>query len=103
VREIFTAVVSRDVVLTLCFTIFMASQVCAACLYFEHRQEKTGVKLIKTVGHLFCQIVNLDVFGCLQKFNNPLPTSQVRFHQFRVILNFCVEGSNKRSDCGALY
>jgi len=33
--------------------------------------------------------------------NNPTPTSQVRFQQFRVTERFCVEGSNKCSDCGA--
>jgi len=32
--------------------------------------------------------------------NNPVPASQVRFQQFRVIERFCVEGSNKRSDRG---
>ena len=32
--------------------------------------------------------------------NNPVPASQVRFQQFRVIERFCVEGSNKRTDHG---
>ena len=32
--------------------------------------------------------------------NNPVPASQVRFQQFRVIERFCVEGSNKHSDRG---
>jgi len=32
--------------------------------------------------------------------NNPVPASQVGFQQFRAIQRFCVEGSNKRSDCG---
>jgi len=32
--------------------------------------------------------------------NNPVPASQVRLQQFRVIERFCVEGSNKRSDRG---
>jgi len=36
------------------------------------------------------------------KVDNPVPASQVRFQQFRVIERFCVEGSNKRSDRGAL-
>jgi len=36
------------------------------------------------------------------KIDNPVPTSQVRFQQFRVIERFCVEGSNKPSDRGAL-
>jgi len=36
------------------------------------------------------------------KIDNPVPASQVRFQQFRVIRRFCVEGSNKRSDRGAL-
>ena len=38
------------------------------------------MKLIKNVGHVFCQIFNRDVFGwLLAKFNNPFPASQVRF------------------------
>jgi len=32
--------------------------------------------------------------------DNPVPTSQARFQQFRAIERFCVEGSNKRSDRG---
>jgi len=40
--------------------------------------------------------------GLPAKINNPLPASQIRFRQFRVIERFCVEGSNKRSDRGAL-
>jgi len=40
--------------------------------------------------------------GLPAKIDNPLPTSQVRFQQFRVIERFCIEGSNKRSDRGAL-
>jgi len=37
------------------------------------------------------------------KIDNLVPTSQERFQKFRVIKRFCVEGSNKRNDCGALY
>jgi len=37
------------------------------------------------------------------EINNPVPASLVRFQQFRVIEQFCVESSNKRSDRGALY
>jgi len=36
------------------------------------------------------------------KIDNPVPVSQVRFQQFRAIERFCVEGSNKRGDRGAL-
>jgi len=36
------------------------------------------------------------------KIDNPAPASQVRFQQFRVIERLCVEGSNKRSNRGAL-
>jgi len=32
--------------------------------------------------------------------NNPVLASQVGFQQSRAIWRFCVEGSNKRSDCG---
>jgi len=34
--------------------------------------------------------------------NNPVPASQVGFQQFHAIKLFCVEGSNKCSDCGAV-
>jgi len=40
--------------------------------------------------------------GLPAKIDNPVPTSQVCFQQFRVIERFCVEGSNKRSDRGEL-
>jgi len=40
--------------------------------------------------------------GLPAKIASPVPTSQVRFQQFRAIERFCVEGSNKRSDRGAL-
>jgi len=40
--------------------------------------------------------------GLLAKIDNPVPASQVRFQQFRVIERFCVQGSSKRSDRGAL-
>jgi len=42
------------------------------------------------------------VVGLPAKINDPVPASQVRFQQFRVTERFCVEGSNKRSDHGAL-
>jgi len=40
--------------------------------------------------------------GLPAKIYNPVPASQVRFQQFRVIERFFVESSNKRSDRGAL-
>jgi len=40
--------------------------------------------------------------GLPAKIDNPVPASQVRFQQFRVIERFGVEGSNKHSDHGAL-
>jgi len=40
--------------------------------------------------------------GLPAKIDNPVPTSQVQFQQFHVIERFNVEGSNKRSDRGAL-
>jgi len=40
--------------------------------------------------------------GLPAKINNPVPASQVRFQQFRIIERYCVEDSNKRSDRGAL-
>jgi len=62
------------------------------------------VKIIKKKrSHVFCQILNRDVFGWFPaKINNLVPASQARFPQFRVIKRFCIEGSNKRSDHGAL-
>jgi len=41
-------------------------------------------------------------YGLPAKINNPVPASQARFEQFRVIERFCVESSNKHSDRGAL-
>ena len=42
--------------------------------------------------------------GLSPNVNNPVLASQVAlwFHQFLVINAFCIEGSNKRSDCGTL-
>jgi len=40
--------------------------------------------------------------GLPAKIDNPVPASLVRFQQFRSIERFCVEGSKKRSDRGAL-
>jgi len=41
--------------------------------------------------------------GLPAKIDNPVPASQVRFQQFRVIERFCFEGcSNKRNDRGSL-
>ena len=37
------------------------------------------------------------------KINNLVHAIQVRFQRFRVTEGFCVEGSNKRSDRGALW
>jgi len=38
--------------------------------------------------------------GLPAKIGNPVPTSQVRFQQFRAIERFCAEGINKCSDRG---
>jgi len=37
------------------------------------------------------------------KIHNPVPAVQARFKQFRVTERLCDEGSNKRSDRGALW
>jgi len=51
-----------------------------------------------------CVLLNISIVaisvGLPAAVNNPVPTSQVGFQQFRAIQHFCVEGSNKRSDCG---
>jgi len=50
-----------------------------------------------------CFVKDLTVtfsFRLPAKINNPVSASQVRFQQFPVIEQFCVEGSNKRSDRG---
>jgi len=41
--------------------------------------------------------------GLPAKINKPVPAGLVRFQQFRVTEHFSVEGSNKRSDRGALW
>jgi len=38
--------------------------------------------------------------GLPAKIDKPVPASQIRFKQFRVIERFCFEGSNKLSDRG---
>ena len=48
-------------------------------------------------------LTNLFSVGLPLEINNPVPASQVRFQEFRVIESFCVEGSNKHSDRGTLY
>ena len=40
--------------------------------------------------------------GSPVEVKNRVPASQAQFQQFCVIERFCVEGSNKRSDRGAL-
>ena len=40
--------------------------------------------------------------GLPAKIDNPVPANQVRFQQFCVNERFCVEGSNKYVDRGAL-
>jgi len=40
--------------------------------------------------------------GLPAKIDNPVPTSLARFQRFRVVYRFFVEGSNKRSNRGAL-
>ena len=76
---------------------------CSVFGVFEHRKEKTYVKHKKNLGDVFCQIFNHGVFlGLPVEINNPVPASLVRFQQFRIIERFCVEGSNKRIDRGAL-
>jgi len=53
-----------------------------------------------------CLVKNVTVMfsvGSPVEINNPVPASQARFPQFRVIERFCVESSNKRSGRGALW
>jgi len=40
--------------------------------------------------------------GLPVEMNSLVPTSQGWFQQFHVIECFCIEGTNKRSDCGTL-
>ena len=51
-----------------------------------------------------CDLSNISIVamavGLPVAVHNPVPASQVGFHQFRVIERFCVQGSNKRSDRG---
>jgi len=51
-----------------------------------------------------CVLSNISIaaisVGLPVAVNNPVPASQLGFHQFRVTERFCVEGSNKRSDHG---
>jgi len=60
---------------------------------------KNRCETYENVGHLLCQTVTFSV-GLPAKINKPVPASEARFHQIRVIERFCVEGSNKRTDRG---
>jgi len=61
------------------------------------------VKLTKTYAICFVKYLTVSFsVGLPAKINNPVPASQVRFQQFRIIERYCVEDSNKRSDRGAL-
>jgi len=69
--------------------------------FFNTAKKKQMLNLWKTLAMRFVKhlIVTFSV-GLPAKINNPVPASQVRFQQFRVIKRFCVEGSNKDSERG---
>jgi len=58
-------------------------------LFYLEQIRKTDVKLMKNLGHVFFS-VTFSV-GLPAKVNNPVPTSQAPFQQFRVIELFCVK------------
>jgi len=102
--EILESPLNREVVLTLCYNDFTPTNICEMCLVLEHRQDKTDVKLIKNAGHFFVKrLAKTFSVDSPAQINNSVPAIQVRFQQFRVTERFCVEGSNKRSDRGALW
>jgi len=70
----------------------------------EYRKEKTGVKLIKIVGRVLCQIFQPWRFRlvCLWKLIIMFPAVKYDFNNWASLNAFWVEGSNKRSDRGAL-
>ena len=74
----------------------------AVCLSFFNRDTKNRCGSYKK--RRPCLLSNFSIVwisvGLPVAVNNPVPASQVRLQQFRVIERFCVEGSNKRSDRG---
>ena len=78
-------------VLTLCFKVFMLQHILYRCsvfvFFFEHRQEKTDVILIKK--RRPCVLSNISIVaisvGLPEAVNNPVPASQVGFQQFHAI------------------
>ena len=123
VCEIFTAwKASRNMVLTLCFNVFLPPHVqyvqCICLFFWAQIRKKTDVKLIKNEGHVLTHAHPFFSYLCSKQLSNiqtvtfsvdvkinlcPVPSSQVRLPQFCVIERFCVEGSNKCSDHGALW
>jgi len=58
-------------------------------LFFLAQIRKTDVKLIKNIGHVFCQLFNGDVFGWFACKNlNLVPTREALFQQIHVIDRF---------------
>jgi len=58
---------SINVVLKLCFNVFIPWLICVVCLIFLITDKKKQMWNIKNVGHVFCQTFNLDVsswFAC---------------------------------------
>jgi len=94
------------VVLTLCFKVFTPPHIvyrCSVFVFFCNKDKKNRCDSYKkkrrpcALSHI--SIVAISVSLPLA-VNNPVPTSQVGFQQFRAIERFSVEGSNKRSDRG---
>jgi len=74
------------------------------CICFLSTGKKKQMwNLPKTQAICFAKYLKRGVgAGLPVEVNNPVSASQVRFQQLRVIERFCIEGSNKRSDRGAL-
>jgi len=72
------------------------------CLFFFNTDKKIRCDFYKK--RRPCVLSNISIVaisvGLPVAVNNPVPANQVRFQQFRAIQRFCVEGSNKHSDCG---
>ena len=107
--QIFTAVVSElqlgpHVVLSLYAATQTIQYRCSVFVFLFFLTQIRKHRCDSYIKRRPCVVSNISIVaisvGLPVAVNNPVPASQVQFHQFRVIERFCVEGSNKRSERG---
>jgi len=74
---------------------------CSVCVFLTQIRKNRCDSYKKRRPYVLSNILIMVIaVGLPVVVNNPVPASQVGFQQLRAIERFCVEGSNKRSDCG---